>query len=592
MVARFLVTTALEDTWPDDDVPILFLGEWCRIYSRKSAWGKRNAVVATYHWDDRQKLCRDYLYLQALHEDLLEELVDQLNAIHEVDHSIRYWRIVVGPWLGYFVQMLFDRWVMLCRVVDEHDISGVRVLQNPEDWLVPNGMDEFMRMLECDPWNESIYGQIVDWMRIPCKKITPTSGACELPIRANAVSLASRIKRKLARVYTSFSSSLCRDTEYFFISSYLGLKQDLHLQLKLRQLPKLWRPVALPVSSLDRASRHWKISKIGNVDEFRALVSELIPRQIPKAYLEGYSELVTLTEKLPWPKNPRAIFTSNSFNSDDVFKVWAAGKVESGTPLIIGQHGGNYGMGLWNFLEDHQIAISDRFLTWGWGRANQNKIIPVGNFKGFGEKHAGDKDGIALIVEMGLPRYSYHMYCVPVAAGQWLDYFEEQCRFVHSLSAELREQCLVRLYSHDYSLCQRQRWLNQFPAIKLDEGAKSMSALLDKTKLYIGTYNATNYLESLSLNIPTIIFWNPEHWELRDDAHSYFEKLKSVGIFHETPESAAQQMESVWEDVSGWWQSDEVQLAREVFCEKYASTPEKPLEEMKKLFLSIANAKI
>jgi hypothetical protein len=33
-----LVTTALEETWPDDNQPVLFLGEWCRLYSKKPLW--------------------------------------------------------------------------------------------------------------------------------------------------------------------------------------------------------------------------------------------------------------------------------------------------------------------------------------------------------------------------------------------------------------------------------------------------------------------------------------------------------------------------------------------------------------------------
>ncbi len=32
MVKRFLVTTALKETWRDDE-PVLFLGEWWRLYS-------------------------------------------------------------------------------------------------------------------------------------------------------------------------------------------------------------------------------------------------------------------------------------------------------------------------------------------------------------------------------------------------------------------------------------------------------------------------------------------------------------------------------------------------------------------------------
>ena len=123
-----LVTTALEETWPDDNQPVLFLGEWCRLYSRKTVWEKLDSVVAPYHWDDREKLYKDYLYLQGLYEELLVELAVKLNTIHGGNHSVRYWRIIVGPWLGYFIQMLFDRWAMLQQVVRDNDISGAYVL--------------------------------------------------------------------------------------------------------------------------------------------------------------------------------------------------------------------------------------------------------------------------------------------------------------------------------------------------------------------------------------------------------------------------------------------------------------------------------
>ena len=42
---RLLVTTALEETW-GRDVPVIFLGEWCRQYSRKHIWAKMDALVA------------------------------------------------------------------------------------------------------------------------------------------------------------------------------------------------------------------------------------------------------------------------------------------------------------------------------------------------------------------------------------------------------------------------------------------------------------------------------------------------------------------------------------------------------------------
>ena len=59
MVKRLLVTTALEETWPTDGQPILFLGEWCKLFDRKHVWEKLDYTLATYHWDDRDKLYQD-----------------------------------------------------------------------------------------------------------------------------------------------------------------------------------------------------------------------------------------------------------------------------------------------------------------------------------------------------------------------------------------------------------------------------------------------------------------------------------------------------------------------------------------------------
>jgi putative transferase (TIGR04331 family) len=194
---------------------------------------------------------------------------------------------------------------------------------------------------------------------------------------------------------------------------------------------------------------------------------------------------------------------------------------------------------------------------------------------------------MALMVEMAIPRYSYHMYAVPVA-GQWLSYFEDQCRFISALPESLRQQVLVRLNMNDFGWCQKDRWMKHFPNIKLETGQKPLHNLIKKSRLYISTYNATTFLESLSWNMPTIMFWNPNHWELKDDAVPYFDILKSVNILHETPEVAAKHMEAVWGDIPAWWESDELQKTRKYFCERYSHTPEKPIDKLEMIFRNIA----
>ena len=180
------------------------------------------------------------------------------------------------------------------------------------------------------------------------------------------------------------------------------------------------------------------------------------------------------------------------------------------------------------------------------------------------------------MVEMALPRSSHHLYAVPIA-NQYLDYFNDQKIFLSSLTIELRQQVLLRLCYSDFDWNQADRWKDSMPEVNIDPGRKNIEQLIRKSRLYIATYNATTYLESLTWNIPTIVFWNPEHWELNEQAKPYFELLEKAGIFHTTPQSAAKKMIEIWDDVDSWWYSNETQKARKVFIEQYARLPEDPL---------------
>jgi len=546
-----------------------------------------DAEVVPYHWDDREKLHQDFLSLQALYEELLRELAERLNTRHSVNHSLRYWRILVGPWLSYFVQVLFDRWEMIERAVSCYPIMGVSVMETLPERVIPNDMQDFVSFYLGDAWNEAIYGQLlVDFTNVHIEKVRPANHQVPLATPQQALTPSRRLKRKLAWSLSVFSQKLVRKNDAFFISSYLPVLPDLRLQWRLGQFPQLWRTDSPPKSDVDWSKRQWSMTSVEH-EGFESIVRAMIPRHIPRLYLEGFDLLQARCLDLPWPKEPRLIFTSNSYSSDDIFKAWAAEKVEAGAPLVIGQHGGGYGTTRWDSMESHQLEISDLWLSWGWSDKNNPKIKPIGNLKLFGRKLSGASKGRALMVEVSIPRYSYRMFSVPVAS-QWLGYFEDQCRFVAALPKRLQEQLLLRLYEPDRDWGARQRWQDHFPQIEIDDGLVPIEGLIGKSRLYISTYNATTFLESLARNIPTIMFWNPKHWELRDSAIPFFEELKAVGIFHETPESAAQQMAKVWDDVDAWWRSESLQVVRQQFCYHYSRLTEDPLANLAQILHQVA----
>ncbi|MDC0151490.1 hypothetical protein OAI80_00845, partial [Paracoccaceae bacterium] len=165
-------------TWPKNNKDsVLFLGEWCRRFSQKEIWEDMSASVLEYHWDNREKLFSDYKYLQEVNESLLISLSKKLNAIHSVDYSLRYWRILIGPWLAMFVQILFDRWTTINDALKNPNVKKCIIFDHDPLFGVPNGMEDFSKLLGEDNWNEFIYAQILQNYfseRINLVKISPS----------------------------------------------------------------------------------------------------------------------------------------------------------------------------------------------------------------------------------------------------------------------------------------------------------------------------------------------------------------------------------------------------------------------------------
>ena len=156
----FLITTAEKASWRYNS-SILFLGEWCKTYENKSDRKTFNAKVADYHWDDRKKVFNDYKYLRNIYEKLLVDLSKALNSFHRTNHSLRYWRILIGPWLLYFTEMLFDRWETIHNTISKHQISNTIIIETPKELVIPKDMSDFKKLYSSDLWNHVMYSNII-----------------------------------------------------------------------------------------------------------------------------------------------------------------------------------------------------------------------------------------------------------------------------------------------------------------------------------------------------------------------------------------------------------------------------------------------
>jgi len=564
----FLVTTPLEETWPKKKCTTLFLGEWCRLYSRKSVWRKMKSEVVPFNWDNREKLFEEYQYSESLTDRIMTALTVELNNIHGVNHSKRYWRILIGPWLYMFLPSLQDRWKSVETALSNYSISETVALEIDDGKLVPQSMHDFCLIINSDIWNHKVYLLILDHFNH--SKITRVSTSTDyvkniLKPFAAKLNCWDHIKLFIEKISSLFPLNY----RFVIVTPYLSMIDKIKLYFKLKQIPVSYFYKKPKGYQVNEKYREWSLTEFPCENKFEKFVVEMVQRYLPRVYLEGYKDMLGEVDKSSLPNRTNLIWTSNSYFMDDRFKLWAAGLVDKGVPLVIGQHGGHYGQGKFSSPESHEMKISDIYLSWGWVN-EYDKVKPVGIFKGVVKRKNNSKKNMLLLMS-GLSRYCNAYISFPVSS-QWLYNFEELKKFYSNLDDEVESNTIVRLYPHDFGWSYRERWLDSFPNSTIGSSKTSYRKLLRNSSLTVSNWNSTTYLESMASNIPTVIFWTPEFFELREDAVDLFDDLKKVGIFHDNPLSASKHINKIWHDIDAWWDSIDVVTVRKSFVKKYANS--------------------
>ena len=580
-----LVTTALESTWGSSNDYLCFLGDWCTIYSRRHVWGNRQHEVILYHWDDRNKLHEDFKYIQDLNKKITNNLVVILNDIHGTRYSSRVWNILIGNWLTQFTAVVFDRWSIIKKSEEQHRDNLETIILNMESKdFVPNHSTQASELFYDDNWNHFLCGKIIkNWTTIKVleKDYMPDKENDETTMNGQKISYISRLKSLLRVFLNKVKQLFLVSKTYMFSVTYLGEMREFYLNLSLGLKATPMQTIEPILTEYDKNFRDWKINN-NLSDDFESVLLSLIPYFMPKSYLEGFNKYIDKSKKLYRDSNTNVIFTSNSHFNDDLFKIFCLSKVDKGSKLIIGQHGGGP-FHKFNGATSFELSIADKYLTTGTGNKGEKKEV-VGQIFNRLKYNYYNKKGPALLITTAMPRYSCDMRSM-VIAGQMNKYFDDQFEFYDNLPPNIQKQLTVRLHNVDYRWSQKQRWIDRFPNIKIDKDQKIKNSV-GESRICVVTYAATSYNETLANNTPTIIYWNKDYWGLSKESEPYFQELKRVGIFHTSPKSAAKQLEKIWNDVDLWWNGDDLQEVRKSYCHAFAYRPKNLTKRIKKALIN------
>jgi len=347
------------------------------------------------------------------------------------------------------------------------------------------------------------------------------------------------------------------------------------MHLRLGVLPRLWRFSAKLTPQPVNSSLRGQLSFSGiSGDGFAEFLSSSISRHLPTVYLEGFSDLCaqTFSENI-LPKPPRVIFTNTLLHRSEQFKLWSATFVSQGkTKLLSGQHGGGYGarrfLG-WN--EDYELSVVDKFLSWG-EISFDSKVAPA-CVQSISESFKPSKYGDLIVVLGPITRNSDIYGMLGVQSNS--TYFKFLDTFLSLLSDEVRSQTIVRPKSASQVRKPARVSSSQAKDIfsrhtKIDGGDVGLNQRLKSCRLAVVTYNETTIPTNMMNGFPTIALWDPKYVRLNSQAEMVYHQMHEAKILFYLPQLAAEHITQIWPDVEGWWNSAQVRLARENYCNHYA----------------------
>lgn len=559
----FLATTSLKIFWDQDCNKGVFLGEWCKLYNKKEYFENNKWETLEYIWKDEKEIDEGIIYCEAIYQDILKQLHCSLNKFHNIDKDLKYWDILLKPWLLPYIQIMYDKYKHIKLAEEKYKDIYTFTLDYHDYSFISTPSVFLQNVVNSDIYNLQLYSQVIKFLKIRTKDINYKYEKNNLKIIYK-----SSKKEVFLRTLSKIMNKIFNKNSVLVVNPYFkenSLLKFISLSLKSKFL-FIFDNLSYDIKvykEIDILERKKLFEKKLSHNDFKSLIIETLIYNFPSIYLESFCDFRNKVLDLAIKKS-KVIYSANAIHGNEIFKFYVA---ENYKELLItyGQHGGNIGLDKVNIPEELEINFSDIYFTFGWKRGN-NKIIyqPIydNKFVDF------MKYKNIVLVMTAMPRYLYR-FVYQEDSSKMLNYIENTKKFLENFS--LSDKLIIRPYMEDYQWSIKERLLEVNRNLKFDNYTNYYKQI-KKARIVVFDHMHTGYLETLSMNIPTIIVIPQNIYYFRESANFYIQILKDVKILFDNPIEASEFVENIYDNVSDWWESDKVQKAREEFCYQYART--------------------
>jgi len=567
--------------------PTLFAGDWCLNPLEKNSWHSIDFKVLKTDVFETENMLKEINFCDAIYEQLLKELAPTLNRLHEVNWSLRSWRIVIGPWLDRYVAISNNRLNLLIQSNKDYTVC-FKNISFKDDSLASFDLLDYTDKAGSHEWNEKIMrrlyklysGKEFDHDYLNSLKFENF----ETYKKNKVYNILQFFKNKINYFWKIFPFS--KKNNFFLHNIYIGnFFISLKLFIGLKDFPVKYFLDEERISKNFDLNIRKKIKINFQVQNFKEkIIRYLLIESMPTLYIEGFKDMIKKVLDSNLPEEEKNIFTCLC-HSDTVFKFWVAESINNGSKLFYGQHGSMYGIVKQSPHMKHELKVSDKYLTWGWeGKDNKDKIIPSIAFPFIKDKASKNYNTKEIpLVTTAMEYYTYKNDTRKT--NKLYNDLDLLNNFINNLDKRIFNNLVFKAHPVENVKSKEFSYLKYIQKnhskIKVYKTFNNLEKIIDNSKISVFFYLATSFLRSLTLNKPCILIYPCEFEELiNDECLFLFQKLKSANIVQEDAIKAAKFLNTNYDQINDWWYNDKTQIVRKEFSNIFAKKKDDSLKSL------------
>lgn len=113
----------------------VFFNELIKSHYFKDKDNKNNYKILSPYGLSEELLSRDAEYLSNIYDKYIIKISSELNRVHNLKRSTRYWSLILGKWLRDFTYATYNRYQTIKKGLRENRINEVILIKDEENFF-------------------------------------------------------------------------------------------------------------------------------------------------------------------------------------------------------------------------------------------------------------------------------------------------------------------------------------------------------------------------------------------------------------------------------------------------------------------------